>query len=167
MTNCRSCGTTIKAFMSLGEQPLANALLQPEQCTAKEEFYHLAAAVCSNCYLFQLIDQPPAETMFTERYPFLTSSSRSMSSHFEELAAKFITKISETKNTPFVVEIGANDGTLLKPFAEAKIRHLGIEPSSKSVIGSQGVPYIHEDRISKEDFINACKKIYNMTKEEL
>ena len=43
---------------------------------------------------------------------------------------------------------------------------IGIEPSSKSVIGSQGVPYIHEDRISKEDFINACKKIYNMTKEE-
>jgi len=43
---------------------------------------------------------------------------------------------------------------------------VGIKPSSKSIIGSQGVPYIYEDRISKEDFINACKKIYNMTNKE-
>ena len=43
---------------------------------------------------------------------------------------------------------------------------IGIEPSSKAVIGSQGVPYIYEDRISREDFINACTKIYEMSKEE-
>ena len=43
---------------------------------------------------------------------------------------------------------------------------VGIEPASKSVIGSQQVPYIYEDRISKEDFIAALKKIYNLTAEE-
>ena len=43
---------------------------------------------------------------------------------------------------------------------------IGIEPSSKSVIGSQQVPYIYEDRISKEDFKAALHKIYNMTSEE-
>jgi len=43
---------------------------------------------------------------------------------------------------------------------------IGIEPSSKAVIGSQGVPYIYEDRISKEDFISAMKTIYNMTPSE-
>ena len=43
---------------------------------------------------------------------------------------------------------------------------IGIEPSSKAVIGSQGVPWIFEDRVNKEDFINALKKMYNMTKEE-
>jgi len=42
----------------------------------------------------------------------------------------------------------------------------GIEPVSKSIIGSQQVPYIYEDRISKDDFINALEKMYNMTKEE-
>lgn len=40
---------------------------------------------------------------------------------------------------------------------------IGIEPSSKAIIGSQTVPYIYEDRISKEDFINALKKIYFQT----
>tara|TARA_R110000824_G_scaffold2936_10_gene13415 strand:- start:35455 stop:36708 length:1254 start_codon:yes stop_codon:yes gene_type:complete len=43
---------------------------------------------------------------------------------------------------------------------------VGIEPSSKSVIGSQDIPYIYEDRINKEDFVSALEKIYNMKKEE-
>jgi len=44
---------------------------------------------------------------------------------------------------------------------------IGIEPTSKSVIGSQDVPYIYEDRISKKDFLDALRKIYFMPKEEL
>jgi len=40
---------------------------------------------------------------------------------------------------------------------------IGIEPASKAVIGSQEVPYIYEDRISKEDFIDALTTMYNKT----
>ncbi|HAI40956.1 MAG TPA: hypothetical protein DCM40_24020, partial [Maribacter sp.] len=43
---------------------------------------------------------------------------------------------------------------------------VGIEPASKVVIGSQAVPYIYEDRVSKEDFLAALHKIYNMGKRE-
>jgi glycosyltransferase involved in cell wall biosynthesis len=43
---------------------------------------------------------------------------------------------------------------------------IGIEPSSKAVIGSQEVPYIYEDRINKDDFINALKKVYEMAPAE-
>jgi len=43
---------------------------------------------------------------------------------------------------------------------------VGIEPASKVVIGSQQVPYIQEDRVSKEDFIAALHKIYKMSKKE-
>ena len=43
---------------------------------------------------------------------------------------------------------------------------VGIEPASKAVIGSAQVPWIHEDRINKDDFINALLKLYNMTNEE-
>ena len=43
---------------------------------------------------------------------------------------------------------------------------IGLEPNSKSVIGSQEVPYIYEDRISKEAFIDALKKMINMPEEE-
>ena len=40
---------------------------------------------------------------------------------------------------------------------------IGIEPASRAIIGSQSVPYIYEDRISKEDFKAALHKIYSMT----
>ena len=43
---------------------------------------------------------------------------------------------------------------------------IGIEPSSKAIIGSQDVPYIYEDRINKEDFINALTQMYEMSPEE-
>ena len=43
---------------------------------------------------------------------------------------------------------------------------IGLQPASKAVIGSQPVPYIYEDRVSKEDYINALKKMFNMSKEE-
>jgi glycosyltransferase involved in cell wall biosynthesis len=43
---------------------------------------------------------------------------------------------------------------------------IGIEPSSKAIIGSQTVPYIYEDRISEQDFCAALEKMYNMSQEE-
>ena len=43
---------------------------------------------------------------------------------------------------------------------------IGLQPTSKAVIGSQDIPYIYEDRISGEDFVDALEKIYNMSSEE-
>ena len=43
---------------------------------------------------------------------------------------------------------------------------VGIQPSSKAVIGSQQVPYIYEDRVSKEDFIKALEDMYNLWKDK-
>ena len=43
---------------------------------------------------------------------------------------------------------------------------VGLEPVSKALIGSQDIPYIYEDRVAKEDFLSALRKIYNLTEEE-
>jgi len=43
---------------------------------------------------------------------------------------------------------------------------VGIEPTAKAIIGSQDVPWIYEDRIKREDFLVAIKKIFFMSKEE-
>ncbi len=41
-----------------------------------------------------------------------------------------------------------------------------ISPSSQQIVGSQLVPYVLEDRISKEDFLDAMHKVYKMTKKQ-
>ena len=38
--------------------------------------------------------------------------------------------------------------------------------ASQMVVGSQDVPFIYEDRVSREDFLNALLKLYNMTASE-
>ena len=43
---------------------------------------------------------------------------------------------------------------------------IGLEPSSKTIVGSQEVPYIYEDRLNKEQFLEALRKMYNMSPEE-
>ena len=43
---------------------------------------------------------------------------------------------------------------------------IGLEPTSKAIIGSQEIPFIYEDRLSQEVVVDALKKIHNMTKEE-
>ena len=43
---------------------------------------------------------------------------------------------------------------------------IGLEPCSKAVIGSQEIPYIREDRLNKEAFLDAITEIYNMPAEQ-
>ena len=43
---------------------------------------------------------------------------------------------------------------------------IGLEPTSKALIGSQLVPYIYEDRINEDDFVGALETFYNMPPEE-
>jgi len=43
---------------------------------------------------------------------------------------------------------------------------IGLEPSSKTIVGSQEVPYIYEDRLSKQLVVDALLEMYNKTPEE-
>ncbi len=43
---------------------------------------------------------------------------------------------------------------------------IGLEPTSKAIIGSQQVPYIYEDRLSQEVVVNALLEMYNKTPQE-
>jgi len=43
---------------------------------------------------------------------------------------------------------------------------VGVRPSSKAIIGSQDIPWIYEDRLSKEDVVDALLKIYTMSQKE-
>ena len=43
---------------------------------------------------------------------------------------------------------------------------IGLEPTSKAIIGSQGIPWIYEDRLSKDAVVGALLDMYNMTHEE-
>ncbi len=117
--HCRACGTLLEPFMSFGKMPLANGFLTPDEFKT-ELYYDLAPAVCPQCSLFQLMEQPLPDRMFHSQYPYYTSNSLRMQKHFEVFAKSI--------GPGFVIEIGCNDGTMLRHFKDQP--HLGIEPAA-------------------------------------
>jgi len=125
---CRSCrGTDLFEFLSLGNHPLANALLTEENLGAPEQTYPLGLVVCTNCSLVQITETVPPEILF-RNYIYFSSFSDTMLRHAQEIAERLR---QERKLGPqsLVVEIASNDGYLLKNFVAAGVPVLGIEPA--------------------------------------
>lgn len=109
--------------------PIANGFLYPDQYE-NEHFFRLHTAFCPKCKMFQLIDQPEPEMMFHDNYAFFSSTSKKMGVHFEKMAESYLRNFIPNEKDAFVVELGSNDGIMLKHFAKRGIKHLGVEPSS-------------------------------------
>ncbi len=128
MRNCLICGSVVDPFMSFGRMPIGNGFLAAEEFS-REYFYELKVAFCSRCRMVQLTELVPRERMFHQNYAFFSSTSVRMPRHFEAFAREVMATHAGGRDA-FVVEIGSNDGILLRHFAKAGIRHLGIEPSA-------------------------------------
>ena len=138
MNRCRACAKSLNAFMSFGKMPIANGFLAQSHFK-KEFFFDMEVAFCNSCKLFQLVTQPSREKMFNENYAFFSGSSRLMGLHFDEFSNYIIERYLNDVADPFVVEIGSNDGIMLKNFSKKGIRHLGVEPSKNvAEIASRG-----------------------------
>lgn len=128
ITRCRVCDAPISAFMSFGRMPIANGFLKAEEIP-QEYFYEMAPAYCESCTMVQLVEQPAPEKMFHDQYAFFSSTSRYMQTHFEGFATSVIEQTLASRADPFVVELGSNDGIMLRHFKAKGMRHLGVEPS--------------------------------------
>ena len=127
MKPCLICQSPVEAFISFGKMPLGNGFLLQEQFQ-DEYFFDMDVGFCRQCGMVQLLEQPERERMFHEQYAFFSGTSAFMARHFSEFADSVIKTLPGAD--PFVVEIGSNDGIMLRNFAKAGIRHLGIEPSA-------------------------------------
>jgi methylation protein EvaC len=126
MYGCCVCGGRLREFLDFGQQPLANAFRDAGQADG-EFFFRLAVGLCESCTMVQLMEEVARDRMFHDSYPYYSSGSSVMQKHFEATARQFL----ETELTgpdPFIVELGCNDGVMLKTVAEAGVRHLGVEP---------------------------------------
>ena len=118
---CHLCGhdDTVE-FLNLGQQPLANKYPAQAQFES-EEFFPLSVFFCPRCKNVQLGTMVSRARMF-EDYYYLSSVNAGLVRHFESLAAKL-------KDARFVVDVGSNDGILLKPLAALGVKAIGVEPS--------------------------------------
>jgi SAM-dependent methyltransferase len=137
ISGCRSCGSPrLEPFLSLGEIPLANALLDEEGLRRPEPKYPLEVGFCVECSLAQNLVTVPAEVLFGEDYPYYSSFSNTLLEHSSKSAGWLIS--SQGLNTDsLVVEVGSNDGYMLQYFAKEGIPVLGIDPALGPVRAAQ------------------------------
>jgi methylation protein EvaC len=123
---CRVCGARVEEFLDLGHQSISQQYRAPDD-TSGEFLFRLAVGQCRECTLVQQCEEVPRERMFRADYPFISSGSRRMSRHFADAAEELI-RTELVGPDPFLVEIGSNDGVMLREVNDAGVRHLGFEP---------------------------------------
>lgn len=136
-STCRICAGTVSLFLDLGPQPLSDSFLPaggPGAGPAPHR-YHLLVGACDRCHMVQLLEEVTREDMFNDHYPYRTGGSALMRGHFEDTARELLQGElaggrGRQGRDPFIVELGCNDGTMLKVLADAGCRHLGVEPST-------------------------------------
>jgi SAM-dependent methyltransferase len=127
-TYCRLCDSPdLRQFLDLGDQPPANAFVSRSEIE-KEERFPLRVAICANCGFVQLTHVVDPDILFRD-YVYVSSTSPLFVKHFEEYAQD----VSETvggMNGKLAVDIGSNDGILLRPFRDLGASVLGIDPAT-------------------------------------
>lgn len=134
MTQRRTCSSChydgLYQFLDLGLSPVADAYT----ATADEvsEVHPLQVAVCTGCRLVQLLDVLGGETLFGTGYSFYSSASAPLSNYHAEYAASILSDYGGLAKR-LVVEIGCNDGDMLRHFKSVECPVLGVDPAAGPV----------------------------------
>ena len=140
---CKITQKKIKPFMSFGKMPIANGFIKKKNFK-KEYFFKMEVGFSKDISLFQINEHPKPSQMFNKSYPFFTGSSKFMELHFKNYANWLLKNYG--KNIRNLLEIGSNDGTLLKNFKNKKINIVGYEPSKNvaKISGIRGIKTINK-----------------------
>lgn len=129
-SHCRFClNKNLKEVIDLGYTPAANAFLTRKELMTNEKSFPLKVNFCPKCGLLQLTHIVSPDFLF-RNYVYVSSTSPIFISHFQKYAED-VTKSLKFKKGSLVVDIGSNDGILLKPFKKLGMRILGVDPARK------------------------------------
>jgi len=115
--------------MALPATPLADDYVQEAYANEPQESYPLDLYFCVHCGLLQLCSLVDPESVY-ENYIYETSVSMGLVEHFERYADEVLSDIKPSAGQ-LVIDIGCNDGTLLKAFRRRDMKVLGVEPARK------------------------------------
>lgn len=133
MYQCRICAhPQPRPFLVLGPTPLANSFRRQDQLDEPEGRFPLELVLCDECHLVQLNYVVPPEMMFRD-YIYVSSTSTTIPAHFRAYADEVFTRFISSPED-LVLEIGSNDGCLLRGFPHRAVRTLGIEPASNIAV---------------------------------
>jgi NDP-4-keto-2,6-dideoxyhexose 3-C-methyltransferase len=140
---CRICESAdLRPIIDLGMQALTGrfpASHEPDPPVAPLEMVR-----CGNCGLVQLRHSVSLNEMFSERYGYRSGTNATMRNHLSDLARNLASRAKLVAGD-VVLDIGCNDGTLLKSYPVGGLVRLGVDP----------IADVFRDQYTNELFVEA------------
>ena len=152
ITKCQfSKKKDLQTVLSLGFLPGVNQMQKVNSNNNFEYFFPTNLMYSPSSKLFQIDNIVDKRILFPKTYPYTSSTTKILRDNFENLFLETKKKFGLNKND-LVVDIGSNDGNLLKKFKNCKV--LGITPEKigyKAI--KDGIPtiidYFNKKSVSK------------------
>lgn len=141
--NCRVCRSkNLYVFLDYGDMPLAGNFVFSSKLD-EVKLYPMDLSVCLDCSLVQILNVVDPEVIFSD-YRYLSSVTQTLTQHFHDYA-KLLQRDILPQKTPFLVEIGCNDGVLLDPLKKLGVKVLGVDAAENvtQLTRQRGLDVIH------------------------
>lgn len=124
---CRVCGSEeLVEVVDLGEQALTGVF--PAVGTEDPSSGPLVLGLCPDCGLVQLMHTYDAAEMYGENYGYRSGLNQSMVRHLQR-KARFLEHLVGLETDDVVLDIGANDSTLLQGYRTPGVVRVGMDPT--------------------------------------
>lgn len=126
--DCRACASRdLHRILKLEPTPPGDHYVKADALGAEQPVYPMELVMCAACGLAQLPDVVDPELLYRD-YIYNTSVSLGLTEHFDRYAQTVVDVLGAPRDS-LVVDIGSNDGTLLKAFVARGMRVLGVDPA--------------------------------------
>jgi len=126
---CRFCsGDTMPWFTFEGKYPLAGGFLM-EGHETEESAVPLSISFCKECELLQCNELISSDILFKNGYFYFSSMIPFLVSHFKAFSELLIKEYSDPLYKKQILEIGCNDGVLLRNLQGNNFKTIGVDPS--------------------------------------
>ena len=153
-TTCRLCNSNrLELVIPYPPTPIADAYVTVSELEEPQELFLLDLYICNECGHVQLCDVVNPELLFTN-YTYETSVSLGLVEHFRRYADDIMMYATPSANA-LAVEIGSNDGSLLRFFKKRGLTVLGVDPAhaiarKATVSGIETIPKFFTSVLAKQ-----------------
>ena len=154
-TTCRLCGSSdLREVFSLGEQYINDFVPYEKVGTGLKA--PLDLVVCDHCSLLQLRHTAPQEILYARYYWYRSGVTATMRRALRDITEQ-VEAMVPLNSGDVVLDIGANDGTLLASYTVDGIHRVGCEPANNLVdLLRENADYVMHDFWDYERYVESA-----------